>query len=51
MNGAPFLCSYLSSVVFCYAADFIIARNLMSLTNVRKMFTAICEYLIVFNFC
>lgn len=43
MNGAPFLCSYLSSVVFCYAADFIISRNLMSLTNVRKMFTAICK--------
>ncbi|KAL4108027.1 hypothetical protein QTP88_018285 [Uroleucon formosanum] len=43
MNGAPFLCSYLSSVVFCYAADFIIARNLMSLTNVRKMFTAISQ--------
>lgn len=43
MNGAPFLCSYLSSVVFCYLADFIISRNLMSLTNVRKMFTAICK--------
>lgn len=51
MNGAPFLCSYLSSVVFCYAADFIIARNLMSLTNVRKMFTAICKYQTVFDSC
>lgn len=43
LTGAPFLCSYLSSVLFCYAADQLFVRNIMSLTNIRKMFTAISQ--------
>lgn len=43
LSGLPFLCSYLSSVVFCYAADFIVNRNIMGLTNVRKLFTAMSQ--------
>jgi MFS family permease len=43
LNGAPFLLSYLTSVVFCYLADVIVTRNLMSLKNVRKMNTAIAQ--------
>lgn len=43
LTGAPFLCSYLSSVLFCYAADQLFVRNIMSLTNIRKLFTAISQ--------
>ena len=43
LNGAPFLLSYLTSVVFCYFADVFVTRNLMSLKNVRKMNTAIAQ--------
>lgn len=43
LSGTPFLCSYLSSVVFCYVADVLVTRNLLSLTNVRKVFTAISQ--------
>lgn len=38
LNGLPFLCSYLSSVVFCWVADYIVKKNYMTLTNVRKLF-------------
>lgn len=40
LSGAPFLCSYLSSVLFCYLADSLVENDLMSLTNVRKIMTA-----------
>lgn len=40
MSGLPFLCSYLSSVLFCYAADILLKHNILSLTNVRKLMTA-----------
>lgn len=43
LNGAPFLLSYFTSVVFCYLADIIVARSVMSLKNVRKMNTAIAQ--------
>ncbi|XP_071438894.1 sialin isoform X2 [Hetaerina americana] len=43
LSGAPFLCSYLSSVVFCYVADVLVTRNCLSLTNVRKLFTALSQ--------
>ncbi|KAH0568170.1 hypothetical protein KQX54_019283 [Cotesia glomerata] len=43
LSGAPFICSYFSSVVFCYIADVLVTRQLMTLTNVRKMFTAISQ--------
>lgn len=43
MSGTPFLCSYLSSVVFCYIADYLVKRDHMSLTNVRKVFTAMSQ--------
>uniref|UniRef100_A0A336JZS7 CSON009539 protein n=1 Tax=Culicoides sonorensis TaxID=179676 RepID=A0A336JZS7_CULSO len=43
LSGAPFLCSYLSSVVFCYLADVLVTCNFMSLTNVRKVFTAMSQ--------
>ncbi|XP_046407237.1 sialin-like isoform X2 [Ischnura elegans] len=43
LSGAPFLCSYLSSVLFCYVADVLVTRNCLSLTNVRKLFTAMSQ--------
>ncbi|XP_008554081.1 sialin [Microplitis demolitor] len=43
LSGAPFICSYFSSVVFCYIADVLVTRQIMTLTNVRKMFTAISQ--------
>lgn len=43
LSGTPFLFSYLSSVVFCYIADLLVTRSIMSLTNVRKLFTAISQ--------
>ena len=43
LSGTPFLCSYLSSVVFCWIADYLVQHNLLGLTNVRKVFTAISQ--------
>ncbi|KAG8256973.1 hypothetical protein J6590_059205 [Homalodisca vitripennis] len=43
LSGLPFLLSYLSSVVFCYVADYLVTRNLIGLTNVRKIFTAMSQ--------
>ncbi|CAB3365410.1 Hypothetical predicted protein [Cloeon dipterum] len=43
LNGAPFLLSYVTSVIFCYLADVIVTKNVMSLKNVRKMNTAIAQ--------
>ncbi|XP_033226298.1 sialin-like [Belonocnema kinseyi] len=43
LTGAPFVCSYLSSVLFCYVADLLVTRQIMSLTNVRKIFTAFSQ--------
>ncbi|XP_015589665.1 sialin [Cephus cinctus] len=43
LSGAPFICSYLSSVVFCYVADVLVTRQILSLTNVRKIFTALSQ--------
>ncbi|KAK0089319.1 hypothetical protein PV326_004527, partial [Microctonus aethiopoides] len=40
LSGAPFICSYLSSVLFCHVADILITRKIMSLINVRRIFTA-----------
>lgn len=43
LNGTPFLLSYISSVIFCYVADVLVKRNMMSLTNVRKLFTSLSQ--------
>nr|CAD7405287.1 unnamed protein product [Timema cristinae] len=43
LSGVPFLCSYLSSVFFCYLADVLVNKNLLTLTNVRKVFTAFSQ--------
>ncbi|XP_054745640.1 sialin [Anastrepha obliqua] len=43
LSGMPFICSYISSVLFCYVADKIMLNNWMSLTNVRKLFTALSQ--------
>ncbi|KAI4454412.1 solute carrier family 17 [Holotrichia oblita] len=43
LSGAPFICSYLASVLFCYIADKLVTKNIMSLTNVRKLFTALAQ--------
>ncbi|XP_055383878.1 sialin [Condylostylus longicornis] len=40
LSGLPFLFSYITSVSFCYMADYFVTKNWMSLTNVRKLFTA-----------
>ncbi|XP_026473938.1 sialin-like [Ctenocephalides felis] len=43
LSGAPFLCSYVASVFFCYIADLLVTKRLMTLTNVRKLFTALAQ--------
>lgn len=43
LSGMPFICSYISSVLFCYIADKLMLNNWMSLTNVRKLFTALSQ--------
>ncbi|KAG5875062.1 hypothetical protein JTB14_036059 [Gonioctena quinquepunctata] len=43
LNGAPFLCSYIASVFFCYIADKLLTKGYMSLTNVRKLMTAMSQ--------
>ncbi|GLH13612.1 Uncharacterized protein GBIM_18146 [Gryllus bimaculatus] len=43
MSGLPFLCSYVSSVFFCWLADVLVKRKIMNLTNVRKVFTALAQ--------
>lgn len=43
LSGTPFLCSYVSSVIFCWMADYIMTRGWMSLTNIRKIFTAMSQ--------
>lgn len=43
LSGLPFLCSYISSVFFCWIADVLVQRQVMRLTNVRKLFTAISQ--------
>lgn len=43
LSGAPFLCSYLSSVLFCYVADLLMDNKTLTLTNVRKLFTALSQ--------
>ncbi|XP_067210089.1 sialin [Linepithema humile] len=43
LSGAPFICSYLSSVVFCYVADLLVTRKILTLLTVRKIFTALSQ--------
>ncbi|OXU18224.1 hypothetical protein TSAR_015894 [Trichomalopsis sarcophagae] len=43
LSGAPFICSYFSSVVFCWVADLLVRKQILSLTNVRKIFTALSQ--------
>uniref|UniRef100_A0A1A9ZSQ1 Major facilitator superfamily (MFS) profile domain-containing protein n=1 Tax=Glossina pallidipes TaxID=7398 RepID=A0A1A9ZSQ1_GLOPL len=43
LSGMPFICSYLSSVVFCCIADKMVLKEVMSLTNIRKLFTAFSQ--------
>ncbi|XP_050292841.1 sialin [Anthonomus grandis grandis] len=43
LSGAPFICSYVASVFFCYIADKLVTRNYMSLTNCRKLMTALSQ--------
>lgn len=43
LTGAPFLCSYVASVIFCWAADWMMKRQTMSLTNIRKLFTVLSQ--------
>ncbi|CAG9854568.1 unnamed protein product [Phyllotreta striolata] len=45
LSGAPFICSYVASVLFCYIADKLVTKNYMSLTNVRKLMTASSQVL------
>ncbi|XP_075157186.1 major Facilitator Superfamily Transporter 17 [Haematobia irritans] len=43
LSGMPHICSYVSSVIFCYIADKLLHRNYMTLTNIRKLFTALSQ--------
>lgn len=43
LSGLPFLCSYVSSVFFCWIADRLVTSERMRLTNVRKLFTGMSQ--------
>lgn len=43
LSGLPFICSYISSVLFCWIADYLVSQGHMSLTCVRKIFTALSQ--------
>lgn len=43
LSGLPFLCSYLSSVVFCWIADWMVKEDKLTLTNIRKLFTFLSQ--------
>ncbi|XP_059222226.1 sialin [Stomoxys calcitrans] len=43
LSGMPHISSYISSVIFCYIADLLLHRNIMTLTNIRKLFTALSQ--------
>ncbi|XP_073832864.1 major Facilitator Superfamily Transporter 17 [Musca autumnalis] len=43
LSGMPHICSYISSVIFCYIADKLLHRHCMTLTNIRKLFTALSQ--------
>lgn len=43
LSGMPLICSYIASVFFCSVADKMVLKNWMSLTNVRKLFTALSQ--------
>ncbi|KAH8408177.1 hypothetical protein KR222_006605, partial [Zaprionus bogoriensis] len=43
LSGMPFLCSYISSVLFCYIADKLLQYQILTLTSVRKVFTALSQ--------
>lgn len=43
LTGTPFLCSYISSVIFCWLADYMMKQQIMSLTNIRKLFTILSQ--------
>ncbi|KAH8260738.1 hypothetical protein KR038_010435, partial [Drosophila bunnanda] len=43
LSGMPFIGSYISSVFFCYVADKLLLYKVLSLTNVRKVFTALSQ--------
>lgn len=43
LSGLPFLCSYISSVLFCWIADYMMTKEWMTLTNIRKIFTAMSQ--------
>ncbi|XP_045469677.1 sialin [Harmonia axyridis] len=45
LSGLPFVCSYVASVFFCYLADKLVTKNIMSLLSVRKLMTAIAQVL------
>ncbi|CAG9770171.1 unnamed protein product [Ceutorhynchus assimilis] len=43
LSGAPFITSYVASVFFCYVADKLVTGNYMSMTNLRKLMTALSQ--------
>lgn len=43
LSGMPFLGSYVSAVFFCWATDIIVTKNILSLTNIRKINTALSQ--------
>ncbi|KAL0275090.1 UNVERIFIED_CONTAM: hypothetical protein PYX00_003058 [Menopon gallinae] len=45
ISGAPFICSYFSSVIFCVIADKLHQKELLDLTTIRKINTAISQVL------
>lgn len=43
LSGLPFICSYIASVFFCYVADKLVTKNILSLLTVRKLMTALSQ--------
>lgn len=43
LTGMPHICSYVTSVIFCYIADKMLNKHCMTLKNIRKLFTALSQ--------
>lgn len=41
LSGLPFLSRYFGGIIICRVADFIVSKNLMTTTNIRRVFNSI----------
>ena len=41
LSGLPFLCRYFGGIIICRVADYIVSKNLLTTTNIRRIFNSI----------